>query len=91
MIRSDLSASSPPAASPMDPEYTYGGEAATRMASNIWTDSSSIPPHAMDSEYIDSIIARQLASLSVQEREKAYMDVHGVSEEVVETPQMIKE
>eukprot|EP00980_Cylindrotheca_fusiformis_P027555 scaffold21162_cov83-Cylindrotheca_fusiformis.AAC.1 len=99
MIRSDLSSSIPPAASPMDPEYTYGGEAAdgqlkmhaTRMASNIWTDSSSIPPHAMDSEYIDSIIARQLASLSVQEREKAYMDVHGVSEEVVETPQMIEE
>jgi hypothetical protein len=37
---------------------------------------------------VDSVIAKQSSVLSVQDREKAYMDVHGLSDLVEETPEM---
>jgi hypothetical protein len=52
--------------------------------------SGTIPQEAMNADYIDSVIAKQMSRLSVQDREKAYMDVHGVSDLVEETPEMVE-
>jgi hypothetical protein len=52
--------------------------------------SGTIPQEATNADYIDSVIAKQLSLLSVQDREKAYMDVHGVSDLVEETPEMVE-
>jgi hypothetical protein len=52
--------------------------------------SRTIPQEAMNADYIDSVIARQMSRLSVQDREKAYMDVHGVCDLVEETPEMVE-
>jgi hypothetical protein len=52
--------------------------------------SETVPQEATNAEYIDSVIAKQMSLLSVQDREKAYMDVHGVSDLVEETPEMVE-
>jgi hypothetical protein len=52
--------------------------------------SSTVPQEATNAEYIDSVIAKQMSCLSVKDREKAYMDVHGVSDLVEETPEMVE-
>jgi hypothetical protein len=52
--------------------------------------SGTIPQEATNADYIDSVIAKQMSRLSVQDREKAYMDVHGVSDLVEETPAMVE-
>jgi hypothetical protein len=52
--------------------------------------SGTIPQEATNADYIDSVIAQQMSHLSVQDREKAYMDVHGVSDLVEETPEMVE-
>ena len=53
--------------------------------------SRPLPPNASDFESADSLVASQLAELSVQDREKAYMDVHGIAEYAEETPQLVNE
>jgi hypothetical protein len=52
--------------------------------------SGTVPQEAINADYIDSMIAKQMSRLSVQDREKAYMDVHGVSDLVEETPEMVE-
>jgi hypothetical protein len=52
--------------------------------------SEAVPQEATNADYIDSIIAKQMSLLSVQDRERAYMDVHGVSDLVEETPEMVE-
>lgn len=49
----------------------------------------SIPIEAQDPGLVDSIIAAELAKLSVEEREQAYLDVHGVIQHIDESPEMI--
>ena len=39
----------------------------------------------------DSLIAKQLASLSMRDREQVYYDLHGVTDEIKETPELIEE
>lgn len=39
----------------------------------------------------DAVLAKELNELSIQEREKAYEDVHGVSKEFEETPELIEQ
>ncbi|CAJ1964761.1 unnamed protein product [Cylindrotheca closterium] len=56
---------------------------------NILT--KQMPPNASDPKVADSLIATQMAKLSVADREKAYMDVHGISEDAQETPELIQE
>jgi hypothetical protein len=52
--------------------------------------SGKIPQEATNADYIDSVIAKQMSLLSVKDRERAYMDVHGVSDLVEETPEMVE-
>mmetsp|Transcript_2580 Transcript_2580/g.6201 ORF Transcript_2580/g.6201 Transcript_2580/m.6201 type:complete len:475 (-) Transcript_2580:345-1769(-) len=51
--------------------------------------SKQVPPNATDPESVDSLIASQMAQLSVAGREKAYMDVHGIPDFATETPELI--
>ncbi|CAJ1962889.1 unnamed protein product [Cylindrotheca closterium] len=52
--------------------------------------SRPVPHDASDPESADSLIASQMAKLSVADREKVYMDVHGIPDDfVVETPELI--
>ena len=47
-------------------------------------------PDALPTEKeTDSLIAQQLTKLSMKDREKVYYDLHGISEEIKETPTMI--
>jgi hypothetical protein len=55
---------------------------------SLW--SGTIPQEATNLDYIDAVIAKQMSHLSVQDREEAYMDVHGVSDLVKETPEMVE-
>eukprot|EP00980_Cylindrotheca_fusiformis_P031288 scaffold26125_cov162-Cylindrotheca_fusiformis.AAC.1 len=49
-----------------------------------------VPPAVSDSSRsVDEIIASELQKLSLEEREKVYEDVHGVSDMIEETPEMI--
>lgn len=41
-------------------------------------------------EETESLLANALGTMSIQERERAYFDVHGVSETVDETPELIE-
>jgi hypothetical protein len=41
--------------------------------------------------HADSLIAKQMAMLSMEDRERVYYDLHGVSEEVKETPETIEQ
>jgi len=43
------------------------------------------------SEYIDSLLAKEFTSLSVQERTKTYEEIHGVSDYVDETPAFVEQ
>lgn len=54
---------------------------------NFW--SANIPRDAMNSDLIDSITAKEMSKLSIQDRENAYMDVHGVPDTVKETPEFV--
>ncbi len=46
-------------------------------------------PSDISPDQVDLLVAKQMTSLSMEDREKAYYDVHGVSEEVKETPEML--
>jgi hypothetical protein len=52
---------------------------------NVTPQIAPCPKHA------DSIIAKQMAMLSMEDRERVYYDLHGVSENVKETPEMIEQ
>ncbi|CAJ1965029.1 unnamed protein product [Cylindrotheca closterium] len=52
--------------------------------------SKQMPPNASDPKFVDSLIASQMAKLSVADREKAYMDVHGIPDLVEETPELVQ-
>jgi hypothetical protein len=43
------------------------------------------------SKDMDAFLAKELSAMSIQEREKSYYDVHGVSDAVAETPELIEE
>lgn len=47
-------------------------------------------PDKVESSFVDSLIAKQMSSLSMKEREQAYFDIHGISS-TVETPEMIQQ
>lgn len=55
--------------------------------------SAQMPPNASNPKVADSLIASQMAKLSVDDREKVYMDVHGISNSpsITETPKLIRE
>jgi len=42
-------------------------------------------------EDVDAMMAHAMTQLSVHEREEVYNDIHGVADEIVETPEMIDE
>ena len=50
-----------------------------------------VPTEATNLEHVDSSIAKRLSSLSATDREKAYMDVHGIPPDLsqIETPEFI--
>ncbi|CAJ1939496.1 unnamed protein product [Cylindrotheca closterium] len=45
---------------------------------------------AINPDVVDSIIAAELSKLSVEDREKAYLDIHGVSQPKDESPDLIQ-
>ncbi|CAJ1965023.1 unnamed protein product [Cylindrotheca closterium] len=54
--------------------------------------AKQMPPDASDPKTADSLIATQIANLSVADREKAYMDVHGMPDDhAEETQELIHE
>ena len=53
--------------------------------------ANSVPDDLPEASQIDSLIATQMSRLSTNEREKAYFDIHGISGEIEESPEMIKE
>ncbi len=42
-------------------------------------------------EEVDALLASELNSMSLQERESIYEEIHGVDSEIVETPQLLAE
>ncbi|KAG7338204.1 hypothetical protein IV203_025116 [Nitzschia inconspicua] len=59
-----------------------------------WDDWAGIPdvdtaPTPPPPHLADSIIAQQMSKMSVQEREQVYCDLHGVREELNETPVLV--
>ncbi|KAL3934792.1 MAG: hypothetical protein SGBAC_009560 [Bacillariaceae sp.] len=51
--------------------------------------SGTTPKEAPDIDHVDSMIAQQMSNMTVQDREQAYLDVHGISPVVEETPELI--
>ena len=51
--------------------------------------ANSVPDDLPEASQIDSLIATQMSRLSTNEREKAYFDIHGISGEIEESPEMI--
>lgn len=45
--------------------------------------------HSVEPDSIDFMVAKEMASLSIQDREKVYSDIHGVSRTIDETPELI--
>ncbi|KAL3940972.1 MAG: hypothetical protein SGBAC_004580 [Bacillariaceae sp.] len=52
--------------------------------------SQQMPANASDPQNVDSLIASQMSRLSVDDREKVYMDVHGISDDVKESLEMVE-
>lgn len=53
-------------------------------------NSNGIPQDAVDPKAVDSLMAKEMAILTPKQREESYLDVHGISEAVKETPQLIE-
>jgi hypothetical protein len=49
----------------------------------------AIPELSPSADKVDALIAKQMTQLSMQDREKVYYDLHGISGEIKETPEMI--
>ena len=61
-------------------------------ANNNTTDDAldeQVPEVAKDLNLVDSLIAKQMMELSVEDREKTYMDIHGVKQHQAESEQDI--
>jgi hypothetical protein len=71
-----------------DDETAGIGEMETN--NNVTNDvrHDDVPPD-ISPDQVDSLVAKQMTSLSIEDREKVSCDVHGVSEEVKETPGMV--
>jgi len=60
---------------------------------NLFSEMNAavIPEEATDLDLVDSMIAHEMTSLSMEDRDKVYYDVHGVIAPLVqETPQLIQ-
>jgi len=71
-----------PESAPLD---DYAGQ------SNPSIFSENLPENATNIDIVDSIIAHQMMTLSMGDREKVYMDVHGVRKGPSETKEAIQE
>ncbi|KAL3935257.1 MAG: hypothetical protein SGBAC_009186 [Bacillariaceae sp.] len=49
-----------------------------------------VPKEAADPDLVDSIIAAEISKLSVEDREKAFLDIHGAPQLIDESPGLIK-
>jgi hypothetical protein len=49
----------------------------------------AIPELSPSADKVDALIAKQMTKLSMKDREKVYYDLHGISGEIEETPEMI--
>ena len=78
----------PPATYSMTKVAGFAADEDETLAVDVF--SRRMPPNASDPEAVDSLIATQMAKLSVQDREKVYMDIHGIPDYVVETPELIQ-
>ena len=56
---------------------------------NLFLDQA--PHGAGDIDQVDAMIAQQMSNMSVQDREQAYLDVHGISPRIEETPELISD
>ena len=45
----------------------------------------------LSNEQLDSLLAQELSKLSMADRQQAEFDIHGVAEEVKETPDMVQQ
>lgn len=69
-------------------QQTADGDEAEEKAADLF--SQQVPPNASDLANVDSVIASQMAKLSVTDREQVYMDVHGISDDLIlETPEFV--
>lgn len=61
-------------------------------SSPLWNGGGVIPPaHELSSKVIDQLVNEELLRLSLEDREQALQDVHGVSDQVDETPAFVYE
>ena len=49
----------------------------------------NIAKEATDIDHVDSMIAQQMSNMTVQDREQALLDIHGISPIIEETPELI--
>ncbi|CAJ1945936.1 unnamed protein product [Cylindrotheca closterium] len=85
---------------PMEPTPLCQPSSSSSLSASLPVTSSSsswmmqanngIPQDAVDPKAVDSLIAKEMAVLTPKEREQSYLDVHGISEAVEETPQLIE-
>jgi hypothetical protein len=57
-------------------------------------EDKGIPPaddHASLTHDADALLAKELSSLTMEEREKSYYDIHGVSDVIDESPEFVAE
>ena len=83
-------------ADPFDTNYSLNDSALNSLNNAEPTDRNpnllpqNAPAIASDPQNIDDMIASHMAKLSVDDREKVYMDVHAVPDYVtVETPELL--
>ena len=50
-----------------------------------------LPEEQEEADAVDELVTKEMASLSLHEHDKAAFDVHGLSEEIEETPTLISE
>eukprot|EP00934_Nitzschia_sp_Nitz4_P005223 Nitzschia sp. Nitz4//scaffold37_size175936//85170//86912//NITZ4_002048-RA/size175936-processed-gene-0.223-mRNA-1//-1//CDS//3329549794//5213//frame0 len=58
---------------------------------NIFQPECSTSLQEVEPNDIDALVARQMADLSLQERDKVFFDIHGVADKVQETPDFLDE
>mmetsp|Transcript_12367 Transcript_12367/g.29440 ORF Transcript_12367/g.29440 Transcript_12367/m.29440 type:complete len:456 (+) Transcript_12367:38-1405(+) len=74
-------------------DVSYGTQDDSAITEDKVADvfSQQLPPNASDPQSVHSLIATQMAQLSVTDREQVYMDVHGIPEYAQETPELIEQ
>lgn len=78
------------AVTPQSSSYFDGEDDDNVKIINQHEESNNLPD-VMESSRVDSLIAKQMSKLSMDEREKAYFDIHGITNVIEETPQMIEQ